>query len=50
MRWIAIAVAIFALTLLLPLLFTVTKTLAIIAYLLMLVFAIIGILKPAAAS
>ncbi|MBI2957985.1 MAG: hypothetical protein HYY32_03990 [Chloroflexi bacterium] len=50
MRWLAVAVAIFALTLLLPLLFTVTKPLAIIAYVLMLIAAIIAVLKPSASS
>ncbi|MBI2859714.1 MAG: hypothetical protein HYX90_11625 [Chloroflexi bacterium] len=48
MKWIGIALAIFALTLLLPLLITVTKPLAIIAYLLMLVAAIMAIVKPSA--
>ncbi len=48
MRWIGVALAIFALTLLLPLLITVTKPLAIIAYLLMLIATIMAIAKPSA--
>lgn len=50
MRWIAAAVAIFALTLLLGALGVANKTLGVIAYIVMLVLALIGILKPQAAT